>query len=141
MNRVDFYILPADARRDRYACNIANKAWLGGYQVYIQVETPDAAKRIDDLMWTYHDISFIPHTLVEGESAEGIPVLIGCGQPPVTSQVLINLAGEMPADVGAFERIVEIVSDDEEVKSSARERYRKYRQRGLDINNHVIEHL
>ena len=141
MSRVDFYVLPADARRDRYACSIANKAWQNGYRVYIQTENTEDASHLDDLMWTFHDISFIPHALAGTEPANETPVLIGCNQPPETCQVLINLTREIPAGPGTLERIVEIVSNDETDRSQARERYRRYRQDGIEVNHHIIEQV
>src|SRR5688572_11838026 len=67
MSRVDFYVLSADApdARLRYACRLAERAVEQGCQVYIQ--TPDV-QRLDDMLWTFSDGSFLPHEVYQGQA-------------------------------------------------------------------------
>ena len=53
-----------------------------------------------------------------------------------TSQVLVNLGAELPAGFGRFERLIDIVSDDEADRRLARSRWRHYADRGYAITRH-----
>ena len=140
MNRVDFYILPPNVMRDRYVCTIANKAWQNGNNVFIQTEDRETAELLDNLLWTYNDISFLPHGLYEAGDQGNNPVLIGWNeQIPDKCQVMINLAEDIPKKADHFARIIEIVTSDSQDRQSARNRYRIYREQGYELHDHNME--
>jgi DNA polymerase-3 subunit chi len=144
MSRVDFYILPEGAGTDRFACSIAKKAWSTGNRVHIHTQSEEKAKGMDDLLWTFRDISFIPHELYNDDSIvdEDTPITIGYGNAfPEQSQVIINLDLEIPAFVTKFNRIVEIVGGDENNKKFARQRYRQYKDGDYETHDHKIDKL
>lgn len=140
MTRVDFYVLQqqGDARM-RFACRLAEKAWQQGHQVYIHTEGPEQSKRLDDLLWTFRAGSFVPHSLDDDTAADDSPIHIGHGgEPKHHDQVLINLAAEVPLFFSRFERVAELIDQDEERKQEGRERFRFYRDRGYPLENHTI---
>lgn len=128
MSRVDFYILPEGSGVDRFACSIASKAWANGHRVHIHTQSEETATVVDNLLWTYRDISFVPHEIFDGNSHDETPVTIGYGEHyPEPSQVMINLGTEIPAFAANFDRVVEIVGGTESNKQAARLRYRQYK--------------
>ena len=140
MSRVDFYVLSADApdARLRYACRLAERAVEQGFPVYIQ--TPDV-QRVDDMLWTFSDGSFLPHEIYRGQAAahEKVMVMVGSEDgPPSHRGLLINLMDAMPPDVDAYERIAEIVDVDPERKRTARDRYKLYREKGCAMESHNL---
>lgn len=140
MSRVDFYVLSAEApdARLRYACRLAERAVEQGCQVYIQ--TPDV-QRVDDMLWTFSDGSFLPHEIYRGQAAahERVMVMVGSEIGPASHRsLLINLMDAMPADVNVYERIAEIVDVDPERKRSARDRYKLYREQGCTLESHNL---
>ncbi len=146
MTRVDFYILAeGDAGgRERFACRVAEKAWRLGHRVYLHTEDRRQARRLDDLLWTFKQNSFLPHA-IDGESPDPEPaVLIGCDEElsdPGHSEkrpVLINLASAVPLFFSTFERVAEIVAPTEQERADGRQRYRFYRDRGYPLQNHNI---
>lgn len=140
MSRVDFYILPENSGRDRFACSIANKAWQGGNNVYIHTRSRETAIMLDDLLWMFQDISFIPHALADQPEPPDTPVIIGWqNRVPENFNVLINLTENIPAIAERFARIVEIVAGDESERAAARNRYRSYRDSGHELHNHDIK--
>jgi len=144
MSRVDFYILPEGAGTDRFACSIAKKAWSTGNRVHIHTQSEEKAKAMDDLLWTFRDISFIPHELYNDDSIvdEDTPITIGFGKGfPAQSQVIINLDLEIPAFASKFNRIVEIVGGDENNKKFARIRYKEYKGGDYETHDHKIDKL
>ena len=140
MSRVDFYVLSAEApdARLRYACRLAERAVEQGCHVYIQ--TPDV-QRVDDMLWTFSDGSFLPHEIYRGQAASHARVMVMLGSdtgPASHRSLLINLADAMPTDVNAYERIAEIVDVDPERKRTARERYKLYREQGCTMESHNL---
>jgi DNA polymerase III subunit chi len=140
MNRADFYILPENSMPDRFACTMANKVWQNGNNVYIHSANREAAVLMDDLLWTFNDISFLPHDLCDGHNHGNAPVLIGWNEHlPDNCQVMINLTEDIPATADKFSRIIEIVAGNKEFRQSARNRYRNYRDRGYELHDHLLE--
>ena len=141
MTRVDFYILAQQARGDRYqyACRLVEKVYGLGRKAYIHAGSDAEARHLDRLLWTFRDQSFVPHGRVEEADRELTPVLLGWqGDPLGEEDVLINLAPEVPGFFSRFDRVVEIMDSDPEVRRAGRERYRFYRDRGYPLENHEI---
>jgi len=57
---------------------------------------------------------------------------------PAHDQVLLNLQPERPALFSRFQRLIEIVSADDEDRRLARERFKFYRDRGYEIRTHDL---
>ena len=140
MTRIDFYVLGEQSRKDpeRLVCTLAGKAFASGRKVYIHGSDPGRIRHLDELLWTFRDVSFLPHGLL-GEAGPEVPVLLGCeGQPPGHHEVLINHSDEVPEFFSSFERLLEIVGGDPEQRHRARERFRFYRDRGYPLNTHEV---
>ena len=140
MSRVDFYILPENSNRDRFACSVANKAWQSGHNVYIHTSSRETAINLDDLLWTYHDISFVPHSLTGQSGPIDAPVLIGWQATRHDDcTVMINLSVDIPTFAERFARIVEIVAGKEDERGMARNHYRAYRDDGHEMHSHTVK--
>ena len=140
MNRVDFYILQDQNPPEHFACAISNKLVRQGLPVHLLAENREAAVNLDDYLWTYRDISFLPHKLVDDRNPPDTPVTIGWhGSAHPYDGVLINLGMNIPDIAGAFARIIEIVAAYDPPRAQARDRYRQYRDRGYELHNHDIE--
>lgn len=139
MARADFYILSEGADPNRFACSLANKAWQQGHNLHILAADRDAAQGLDELLWTFQDISFLPHALVGNDEAGQVPVTIGWPeQSPAEGDVLINLAPQLPEQATGFRRVAEIVAADDDRRREARERYRRYREAGFELHSHDL---
>ncbi len=140
MARVDFYILPEGSQVERFACSITAKAWHKGNRVHIHTGDEQTAAAIDDLLWTFRDISFVPHERYPGPTDDATRVTIGHGQDyPESAEVVVNLDQRIPDFCSRFERVIEIVGGSDENKQLARQRYRQYRDDNFDIHDHRIE--
>lgn len=141
MTRVDFYILSSDkSSRDKLACALTGKALAQGQQVYIHTESRESAALMDDLLWTFRDISFIPHTLANEAAEHNSQVCIGWkGITPNSSDILINLGLEIPEFIRSFTRVMEIVVTDGASRQQSRDRYRRYRDMGFELHSHELE--
>jgi DNA polymerase-3 subunit chi len=141
MPTVDFYITTADseAARLNLVCKIVNKAYQQQQQVYIHCADKAQAETLDDLLWQFNDISFIPHSLVDAALEEQPPVVIGF--EPATlrkADVLINCHAELPPKLELFARIIEVVSADPVIKNTARAHYKAYQALDFPLKSHNI---
>ncbi len=94
------------------------------------------AAQLNERLWTIHPESFLAHGLagtdIEKNAAQ--PILLATSiNRDNKSEVLINGGLEVPPDVSDFAHLVDFVDGwDESLKQASRERFRTYRQMGLD---------
>jgi len=142
MARVDFYILKQSGQQSRqsFACRLAEKAYRLDNTVHIHAGNQNDARRLDELLWTFRDGSFVPHQLIANTAADmQSPVTIGCeGNHTEPRDLLINLSDEVPPCAEAFPRIAELVTSDEECKQLSRKRFTKYRDQGHTLETHNV---
>ncbi len=141
--RADFYLVSASDERSRLrtACRLAEKAYDQGLRVTVLARDSDEAAAFDEMLWTFSDRAFVPHTVCPAEAtvAEATPVLISSGEPPQSHQdVLINLGAQVPNDFVAYGRICEVVAADKRSRGDARKRWRLYRDAGISPKSHEL---
>ena len=142
MTQVDFYVLQPEAGGDRFAlaCRIAEKARRAGHRVLIHSRDAVCARHVDGLLWTLWEHSFVPHGLLGEVDPTVNPILIGDGGQDLDEhQVLINLDAEVPTFFSRFERLIECVDHDADVRNASRERFRYYREHGYPLNTHNVD--
>jgi DNA polymerase-3 subunit chi len=141
MTRVDFYLLSSKTphEREKFACRLAEKAWKQGHKVYLHSQSKEQTEQLDTLLWTFRPESFVPHDIAEGDTSLS-PVLLGNNEAPQLSahDILINLATEVPSFFSHFERAIELINENEQIKTAGRERYRFYKERGYALETHKI---
>ena len=152
MTQVDFYILPdgPEDGRLRLACRLADKAVQSKLGVFVLAKTEADARKLDELLWTVTQNSFLPHRYVwdTDEAAVEEPILIGClerAHSAPTEQatgmrwdLMINLSDEVPETFERYQRLAEVVDGEPERRERGRERYRYYRDRGYALKAHQL---
>jgi len=136
---IDFYFNAAD--RLQVACRLAGKALAQRKRLLIFAPQGDTAQRIDRLLWTWPATGFVPHCFAHDAIAPETPVLIaGDDTAPAitTGELLLNLDAACPPHFERFERLLEVVGQDDDARRLGRERYRYYRDRGYPIRNHDL---
>lgn len=139
MTRVDFYVLPQDALEQRalFACRLTEKAFRQGHQVYLHAADEAMAGEIDQLLWGHRPQSFIPHGHLGSDDAG--QVAIGWGEDPGECRdIMINLALSVPAFVGRFERVLEIVVQHPSIRDPLRESWKHYKHYGYPIQKNDL---
>ena len=138
--RVDFYVQATGAPQGHLtlACRVTEKAYQAGYQIYLRCQDENQANRLDELLWTFSQSSFIPHQLSSSGQSDA-PVTIGHELPSAEdAQVIVSLADEPVTDFAGFARVAEIVGNESAQRDSGRKRFRFYRDQGLDPVTHEI---
>lgn len=141
MTQVDFYVLGDGTHGDRLqlACRIAEKARAQGKRVLIHTRDPKEAERVDQLLWTMWEASFIPHGRLGQVDRSISPILIGDGQDESEEhEVLVNLDVDTPMFFSRFNRLVECIDHDEAVRVAGRKRFAFYREHGYPLQSHTI---
>jgi DNA polymerase IIIc chi subunit len=66
-------------------------------------------------------------------------VLLACqGAPEPLYELLLNLDGELPEAAPASVRVIEIIDAQPQRRAAARERFRRHRERGANLQTHHI---
>jgi len=143
MPRVDFYVLSEESTdaRLKCACRLVEKAFDLDHRVYVLTNSLDLSRRLDDLLWTYSDRTFLPHDVWTGEEPPDALSKILIGEKPAPDryrELLVNLADQPPTDLDLYTRIIEIVDSDPERKRLSRERYKHYREKGCALETHNL---
>jgi DNA polymerase-3 subunit chi len=138
---VDFYLLQGTSMQNiqQFCCRLTEKAWKLGNTVFIRTENEQQAQHLDNLMWTYSDGSFLPHAMEKNSQPAETPIIIGTKQQPAHHfDLLINLASDIPGNSSHCSRIVEIINEDENIRSQGRQRYSQYDKNRHPLNHHNI---
>jgi DNA polymerase-3 subunit chi len=144
--QVDFYVLPGDdpAVRLRFACRLVEKAWLKCHRVRVQFEPGGDLDAFDRMLWTFSDRAFVPHRRAGRTDDAPAPapaavVIADTDQADAADgDVLVNLAAAQPA-TGNWSRIAEVIDADARRRSMGRERFRAYREQGLEPQTHDMK--
>ncbi len=138
MTKIDFYILQSGSRENT-ACKLIEKAFSLGHRIYVHAGSEEQLNKIDNLLWTFRAGSFIPHQRYQSDSSDDSPVQLGTDKAPnIDSDVLINLAAEIPLFFSRFQRVAELVGSDDQAKTLGREHFQFYRDRGYTLNTHNL---
>ncbi len=140
MTRVDFYILPAQdiQARQLFACRLIEKAYRMGHRIYIHTNDEHQSQALDELLWSYRPSSFIPHAQLGVTAKDERPSIeIGHGEHADDHHdVLINLSQQVPQFFSSFERVTEVVVQDQQVLNATRQNYKFYKDRGYPLERH-----
>ena len=134
MTRIDFYQLnPERHRYEQVVCQLCQKAYDNNQMTLLLTDGPQQTQLLDQRLWTYRDDSFLPHDSDEGDNP-ATPILVHDNPDPRGDrQLLINLSAEVPPYFAQFERVIELVTDDN--RQQARAHYSFYKERGYPLNH------
>lgn len=146
MMRIDFAFGAPD--RLRTACQVVRKRFLAGQRLVVYCKDGSRLAAFDRMLWAFDDTAFVPHVLANDPLAAETPVVLTAGDPSQAAQAvaradqpspwLLNLDDECPPGFEAFERLLEIVSDDPDDKQAARQRWRTYLTAGHAPQSHDL---
>jgi DNA polymerase-3 subunit chi len=135
MTQVDFYIHVDN--KLRMLCTLAGKALARKMRLLVLTPDAEATEQTGRMLWMQPAIGFLPHCRSSHRLAAVTPIIVDhVAEPIVHEQILVNLQAQCPAVFSRFERVIEIVTDDDADRELARERYRFYRDRGYEIRSH-----
>lgn len=135
MTKIFFYHGMTD--RLSYAARLINGAWAQHKPLTIYAPQRALAQQLDAMLWTQHATGFVPHCMGDSPLAAETPILIARDEAELSrsaqDQRLLNLSDELPPGFARFENLVEVVSQEDAVRDSGRERVKFYRERGYEV--------
>jgi len=100
-------------------------------KIFIHVDNLGSAKTLSDFLYTTSRTSFLPNSI--GHYEEMAPIHIDWDHKFVSDDFMINLKSDISSSFSRYLRLIEIVSQNEEDKKTARDRLKFYRDRGYEI--------
>jgi DNA polymerase III subunit chi len=121
-----------------HACRVLRKAVATGAKVVV---TGDGAllRELDIALWTFSPLEFVPHCL-DGASPAAVlaasPVVLAESPRSAPHQhVLLNLGSAVPEGFERFDRLIEVVTVQEEDRQLGRRRWKLYAEQGYAIKH------
>ena len=123
-----------------YACRLLRKAVGSGARVMVTGDT-GTLRELDVALWTFVPLEFLAHC-----DGQATPVALAASPVVLAEsvrcaphqQVLVNLGGAVPEGFERFERLIEVVTGDEQDRLDARLRWKHYADRGYAITRHDL---
>jgi len=138
--RIDFYLLPDEEMQSvlNYACKLARQSVQQQLRVLIKTADKESSQVIDNALWSFDPVSFIPHTISSDNDNEKQAILISHRDDVSASfDLQINLA-DTAANTEQSPHIIEILNQQESRKNAGRQHYKIYRQRQCELQHHEL---
>jgi len=143
VTRIDFHF-NVD-HRVHYACRVTRKARAAGKRLVVYTRDADRLAQFDAALWTFSALDFLPHVYADSPLAADTPILLTLDHLAAPAgDVLLTLDDEAPAAFGQFferyERVIEVVSRDDEDRARARARFKLYKEQGYKPTTFEMGH-
>ncbi len=138
MTEISFHFNVPD--KMAYACRLLRKAVNAGTSVKVAADASTLAQ-LDIALWTFSSLDFVPHCRADSDvfTVAQSPVVLGDGASPDSGrQILLNMGHEVAIGYERFERLIELVSNDDDDRHAARSRWKQYTSRGYAITRHDL---
>lgn len=143
MRTAHFYLLDeiGDASLLPFICEQVCAYYREGQKVLVMATDQIQAEALDQLLWQLPVKAFVPHNLSGEGPSGGSPVEISWPGYSVNTQnrtsprpCLVNLAADVPDIASKARSITDVVPVDDQQRAAARQRYKQYRQLGIEIH-------
>ncbi len=146
MTRVDFYILDSAELSDRlsFVNRLVSKTARLGHYIRVQVNSEAEALSLLDSMLNHDKFACLPIGILEMYPAEQTLSQLPNIQISYSEQdchhhdLLVNLTTQTPSFFASFDRLAEVVIQDEDVLQSTRQAYRFYQSKNYPLHQHKI---
>jgi DNA polymerase-3 subunit chi len=125
-----------------YACRLVRKAVnTRGLRVVV-VGDAQALDAVDAALWQLSPVDFVAHCRADAPAhvVARSPVVLSAQGADAASlphrEMLVNLGLEVPAGFERYERMIDIVSNEDNDRQVGRSRWRHYADRGYTIQPH-----
>lgn len=125
----------SEAKQLHAVCRVIHKIYQVSTRAAVLCDTPQRAKALDDLLWTFNQGSFVPHGLAPCRE----PICIGTETHELRDYaILILLVEKLPAHLEDFARLVDFIMPAPDQLKAARQRYKMLKERQLTLTVHPL---
>ncbi|MDL2337335.1 MAG: DNA polymerase III subunit chi [Pseudomonadota bacterium] len=139
MTEVQFHVNVRD--RLQYTCRLLRKASRLGVRVAV-TGSPATLAELDRALWVFEADEFLPHAtvgvsaLLSSAQARAPVWLVAQPDRGTPRPVLVNLGADVASGFEAYQRVIEVVSTDDEDREAGRNRWRQYQACGYTPSKH-----
>ena len=140
---VHFYNIEDTSSSMKSICKIINKYYKKGYKVAVISDNDDIIFSLDKDLWTFEQISFVPHCTINNFEPNCNVILITQNHPDEKTylldfDVIMNLSDAL-CDFEYENKIyLEIVTSNDKQKDRAREKYKYYKDLKIKLDYQSI---
>lgn len=85
-----------------------------GNNVHILCETDDQVAQLDDFLWTYEQLSFLPHATYKDEQVEKQPIILSVENKNLNNaSVLVMMSQKLPENFSDFSKLIYIADSNQ----------------------------
>jgi DNA polymerase III subunit chi len=125
-----------------YTCRLLRKATATGARLLVR-SSADACAELDVALWNLGPTEFISHCNALAADAvrsrSSVLLIDDRAVLDTAFPVLVNLAEDVPEGFEQFQRVIEVVSTDEQDRNLARLRWKHYTGCGYTITRHDLK--
>jgi DNA polymerase-3 subunit chi len=134
MTEVRFYHMQTK-QLEQALPEVLEKAVGGNRRVVVKAANQNQVEQINNLLWTYRENSFLPHGSEKDGHSDDQPIWITSeDENPNGADVLVLINGAISERICDFSLCCEFLDGrDEEAVTSARERWKQYKEDGFDL--------
>lgn len=138
MTRIDFHSNVPD--KIAYACRLVRKAHAAGSRrIVLMTDDAGQLEQLNAALWTFSATDFLAHVAAGDALAAQTPIILADSDdaPLPHHELMVNLSRRIPANVAQFERVIEVVSSDEDDAAAGRQRYVAYKKQEYPLTHFV----
>ena len=138
-SRIHFYNIQDTSSSIKSICKIINKYYKEGYKIVVMSDNDDVVHSLDKDLWTFEQLSFVPHCMISNPDPECNVVLVSnehIGNKGYLKDfdVIMNLSDDL-CDIQYDNKIyLEIVTSNAKQKEKAREKYKYYQSLKIKLD-------
>jgi DNA polymerase-3 subunit chi len=127
-----------------YVCRLLRKAVGNGAKVVVTAESSDL-QALDTQLWTFAPLEFVAHCRLDSPPEQRLvsPIILATDLQSADDlphhQVLVNVCPQVMSGFERFERVIEVVSLDDDDRLNARQRWKQYTDQGYSIMRHDLK--
>ena len=131
------FIVLNSAVKSRIVCDLAEKCFLNNQRLVIYTNSEDECKKIDSLLWTWKQQSFIPHICLDSLSkSQSEPIVLTTNIESPADYDTLLLVDPLPLEtVNQFSTVIEFAEKyDSQGIELSRKRYKQYKDQNFNIS-------
>jgi len=141
MTEIDVHYNAAD--KLHHACRLLRKAAVAAGARVVVVGDAAQLDALDAALWGIAPTEFVPHCRHDapGWMLARTPVVMWPARheaSPPHREIIVNLGVDLPDGFERFERLIDLVGEDEDERRAGRLRWRHYADRGYAITRHDV---
>lgn len=136
MAKVSFYLFEKSPERQvESTCRLCRKILRQANQrIWLWCEDTTLQQELDDQLWSFDPVSFIPHGINHLQSS----VCISSDLPNELDWIVFNFNHQVLEQLTKFSHIIEIIENNDIAKQLGREKFKQYRKLGIEPKTYKL---